>query len=203
MKKRIFIAINFGEKIKNNLVEIQKEIERNFYYSFDFSPIKMTKKENLHCTLLFIGDIEDSELIEIFDITEKAIAGLDNFDLQIKDVNYGPNQNNPKMVWANLEKTSELTKLQTNIERAILNNGYNAEIDKKYTPHITLGRIIQWQFKKINPEDIPNIEKDLGFGFSIKSIEIMESFMKKGGSEYCILKSFPLENEIEDENRNI
>ncbi|MFA5080718.1 MAG: RNA 2',3'-cyclic phosphodiesterase [Candidatus Paceibacterota bacterium] len=195
MKKRIFIAINLGEKIKNNLIENQKEIERKFYYSFDFSPIKMIKKENLHCTLLFIGDVEDLELMEIFDITEKAVTGLDNFDLQIKDVNYGPNKNNPKMIWANLEKTSELARLQTNIERAILNNGYNAEIDKKYTPHITLGRIIQWQFKKINSEEIPDIEKDLGYGISVKSVEIMESFIKKGGSEYCVLKSFPLEKE--------
>ncbi|MCK9393368.1 MAG: RNA 2',3'-cyclic phosphodiesterase [Candidatus Paceibacterota bacterium] len=193
MKKRIFIAINLGEKIKNNLAENQKEIEQKFYYSFDFSPIKMIKKESLHCTLLFVGEVEDLELMEIFDITEKAVEKLENFDLLINDINYGPNKENPKMIWANLEKTKELMQLQTNIERAILNNGYNAEIDKKYTPHITLGRITQWQFKKINPEEIPDIGKDIGLGLSIKSIEIMESFIKKGGSEYCILKSFPLE----------
>jgi 2'-5' RNA ligase len=195
MKKRIFIAINLGEKVKNNLSENQKEIEQKFYYSFDFSPIKMIKKESLHCTLLFVGEVEDLELIEIFNITEKAVEKLENFDLLINNIDYGPNKGNPKMVWANLEKTKELMQLQTNIERAILNNGYNAEIDKKYTPHITLGRITQWQFKKINPEEIPTIEKDLGLGISIKSIEIMESFLKKGGAEYCVLKSFPLEKD--------
>jgi len=195
MKKRIFIAINLGEKVKNNLSENQKEIEQKFYYYFDFSPIKMIRKESLHCTLLFVGEVEDLELIEIFNITEKAVEKLENFDLLINNIDYGPNKENPKMVWANLEKTKELMQLQTNIERAILNNGYNAEIDKKYTPHITLGRITQWQFKKINPEEIPDIEKDLGLGISVKSIEIMESFLKKGGSEYCVLKSFPLEKD--------
>lgn len=193
MKKRIFIAINLGEKIKNNLVGIQKEIDQKFIYSFDFSPFKWTKKENLHCTVLFVGEVDDMDLLEVFKITENAINDIESFDLQITDVSFGPNEKNPKMVWCKLEKTDELMKLQTNIERAILDNGYDAAIDKKFTPHITLGRITQWQFKKINPEEMLDISKDLGYGLTIKSVEIMESFLKRGGAEYCTLKSFLFE----------
>ncbi|MFA6252451.1 MAG: RNA 2',3'-cyclic phosphodiesterase [Candidatus Paceibacterota bacterium] len=195
MRKRIFIAINLKEKIKNDLSENQKEIDQKFSYISDFSPIKWTKKENLHCTLLFIGEIDDMELLDIFRITENAVENVESFDLQITDMSYGPNSDNPKMVWCNLEKTKELTGLQTCIERAILNNGYNAETDKKFTPHITLGRINQWQFKQIDLEERPDINKSLGYGFSVKSIEIMESFLKKGGAEYCILKSIPFESD--------
>ncbi|MCK9578275.1 RNA 2',3'-cyclic phosphodiesterase [bacterium] len=193
MKKRIFIAINLGEKIKNNLLTIQKEIDQKFIYSFDFSPIKWTKKENLHCTVLFVGEIDDMELLDIFKITNNAIQKTENFDLQITDIKFGPDAKNPKMIWGNLEKTKELMNLQTSIENSILNNGYNAEVDKKFTPHITLGRITQWQFKKINPEEVPEIEKYLGYGFSVKSVEIMESVLKKSGPEYYVLKSFPFE----------
>ncbi|MDD4409463.1 MAG: hypothetical protein PHW52_02295, partial [Candidatus Pacebacteria bacterium] len=116
------------------------------------------------------------------------------FDLNINDLSYGPKGgDNPKMVWANIDKNEELIDLQNRIQRNILNQGYSAETDKKFTPHVTLGKITQWQFRMIEGEAIPEIENDIGLGFSVRSIEIMESFMKRGGVEYCVLKTINLE----------
>lgn len=193
MKKRTFIAINLSDKIKNKLVECQQKIEQQFAYSCDSCPIKWTKKDNLHITLLFLGLIDDVEIPELFDIVEKALVDIEIFDFNISNLSYGPlGKESPKMVWANIEINEALLELQNTIQRNILNMGYNAEIDKKFTPHITLGRITQWQFRRIESEEIPNIEESIGIGFSVRSIEIMESFMQRGSSQYCVLKSINL-----------
>jgi 2'-5' RNA ligase len=193
MKKRIFIAINLPEKAKNKLADFQKEVEQKFAYSCDSCPIKWTKKENLHITLLFLGSVDDMEIPDIFKIVEEAMDGVEVFDLNIDNLSYGPiGKESPKMVWANIGKTEELIDVQNRVQRAILNSGYDAEVDKKFTPHITLGRITQWQFRRIEPEEVPQVDQEVGLGFSVKSAEIMESFLKRGGSEYCVLKTINL-----------
>jgi 2'-5' RNA ligase len=193
VKKRIFIAINFSDKIKNKLAEYQQKIEQKFAYSCDSCPIKWTKKNNLHITLLFLGLVDDVEIPDLFKVVEKAISDIEIFDLNIEKLSYGPiGKENPKMVWANIEKNDALIELQNMIQRNIIDMGYNAEIDKKFTPHITIGRITQWQFRRIELEEVPEIEEPIGIGFSVQSIELMESFMNRGSSEYCVLKSISL-----------
>ena len=52
----------------------------------------------------------------------------------------------------------------------------------------TLGRIVQWQFKRIDEDQIPQIEEYPNLSFNVNSIDIMESV--KG--RYVILKSINL-----------
>ncbi|PIX88575.1 MAG: hypothetical protein COZ30_00470, partial [Candidatus Nealsonbacteria bacterium CG_4_10_14_3_um_filter_36_16] len=57
--------------------------------------------------------------------------------------------------------------------------------------HITLGRIKQWEFRQIEPEERPEVNEEINLTFEVNSIEVMESELKRGGSEYTILESFP------------
>jgi len=63
---------------------------------------------------------------------------------------------------------------------------------RPYTPHLTLGRIKTWEFRKIEPEERPKIDEDINLSFEVNSIEIMESQLKRGGPKYTILENFPL-----------
>jgi len=56
---------------------------------------------------------------------------------------------------------------------------------------MTLGRIRQWQFKRIEKEEIPSLG-EINLKFRVNSIEVMESELKRSGPDYTILKSFPL-----------
>ena len=63
---------------------------------------------------------------------------------------------------------------------------------RPYIPHITLGRIKQWEFRQIEPEERPKIEEEISLSFEVNSIEVMESDLKRGGAEYTVLESAPL-----------
>jgi 2'-5' RNA ligase len=103
----------------------------------------------------------------------------------------------PKMVWVRGESSEELLRLQKILETSLLSNTNvvleNEEgINKNFTPHITLGRIAQWQWSRLDPEEIPALNKDFLYSFNADSIKVMESQLKRGGAEYSILKSFSL-----------
>lgn len=189
MQKRIFISIGLPEKIRNKLVEYQQEISQSFTNFNDFCPIKWSKKHNLHITLFFIGYLELEELVPMIDNIEKIASNHGSFVLNLKSISYGPKADTPKMVWANGKNSEELGKLQAEIEKELLNT---RKPDNSFVPHITLGKIIQWQFNRIEVEERPDIFKDIDLSFAVNSIEIMESNLGRGGADYAILKSIPL-----------
>jgi len=186
MKKRVFIAINLPDNIKNKLEEIQRKTENSFSYFSGFCPITWTRKNSLHITMLFLGNIEAEDLLDIFEKLEAITQNTEPFEINLNSITYSP-PNNPRMVWVNGEKTDELKNLQGAMEKELFNRG-----SKEFNLHITLGRIKQWQFKKIEKEEIPQLE-EINLKFRVNSIEVMESELKRGGSAYTTLKSFPLE----------
>ena len=61
--------------------------------------------------------------------------------------------------------------------------------NRTFAFHITLARISSWGFRAIEPEERPEINESLDLAFSVESIEVMESEMKRNGPVYTILES--------------
>ncbi|MDD4358747.1 MAG: RNA 2',3'-cyclic phosphodiesterase [Candidatus Pacebacteria bacterium] len=186
-KKKIFVAINFDEPIKNELVSCQNKID---YLFLENNPIKWTKKQNLHVTVFFIGYVYDTDLVDIFNGVEESAKKYKPFSLTFNQVDFMP-KDSKKMIWVFGEKNETLESLRQDIKKNILSTEREVE---RFTSHITLARINQFQFRKINEEEIPNINDEIliDFNTEVESIDIMESELKKGGAEYTILKSIKL-----------
>ncbi len=50
-----------------------------------------------------------------------------------------------------------------------------------------------WQWKQIEPEERPDVAEEINLNFEVDSIEVMESVLKRGGPEYTVLESYPLQ----------
>lgn len=189
MRYRIFIAINLPEGIKKELSSYQAK--------WPELPCRWTKKENLHITLAFLGYLSDDELLEVLKITKEVASRNSPFLINLNKICYGPPKKMPpRMVWVKGEKSAELGKLQKDLENSLLATsikGLEPET-RTYTPHITLGRIRAWEFRQIEPEERPQIEEDISLSFTVSSIEVMESQLKRGGAEYTILESCKLKS---------
>ncbi|MFH1657274.1 MAG: RNA 2',3'-cyclic phosphodiesterase [bacterium] len=187
-RHRLFIAVNLAEKIKKELIVCQEEIAASFA---DCDPIRWTRKDNLHITLLYLGDSKTESLPEICRLTEETVKKQEAFALNLKKVCLDPNQ---KMVWAVGEENQILKATKSDLEKILLekqNNNLNEE-NHPFFPHVTLGRINRWQWRGIDPEEMPQIEREISLDFSVDSIEIMESELKRGGPQYTILESIAL-----------
>lgn len=193
MKHRVFIAINLPETAKNKFVFFQNKIDEFFSpFQNELSGariIKWTKKENLHLTLLFLGDIQEEELLRIYKIIEEAASRHHSFYIAFNEICYGPpGEKIPRMIWAKGERSEDLTKLQKGVEGAVLDT-ITLRLVGGYSPHITLARINKWNFARIEPEERPVVDENPSVAFRVDSIEIMESRSKRGGQEYTVIKT--------------
>ena len=188
MLHRVFIAINLPDEIKEQLAQFQK--------NWPTLTCRWLKKETFHITLAFLGYLSDEELLEIIKITKEVASRNESFSLNLNSICYGPlKKMPPRMVWAEGEKSMELGKLQKDLEISLFSSSIKSLKEpesRPYTPHITLGRIRQWEFRQIEPEERPEVNEDISLNFEVNSIEVMESELKRGGAEYTILESCPL-----------
>jgi len=185
MKKRVFIAVNLPLNVKEKLEAVQKETDKAFSFFNGFCPVKWTRKNNLHITLLFLGNVEMEDVFYAFEKVGEIADKVGTFEIVLNEISYSPSDN-PRMVWVSGEKSEELKEVQNYLDKELLGHG-----NKEFTPHITLGRIKQWQFRKIDREEIPGLG-EINLRFKVNSLEVMESELKRGGPDYTVLKSFPL-----------
>ena len=200
MRHRIFIAVNLPEGIKKKLLSCQEEIESLFTQSqsefggSDSSVVRWVKKDNLHLTLIFIGYVSDQEVETTCGAVRKITQRYSPFSLGFNIINYGPPKKMPpRMIWASGEKVKELSDLKNDLEKSLGDSGVRFEAEsREFRPHVTLGRIRTWEWQKIEPEERPQVEQEIFLSFEVKSIEVMESQLKREGAEYTILETCSL-----------
>lgn len=188
MRHRIFIAINLPEDIKKELLSFQEK--------YTDLPIKWTKKDNLHITLIFIGNVRDDQILEINKALRNIVISHQLFSINLNRICYGPPEiMPPRMVWAEGEKIKELTNLKNDLQKSLIDSKihFTAE-NREFRPHITLGRVRQWEWQRIEPEERPEINEETSLSFEVKSIELMESRLSPKGSEYTILETIKLKS---------
>lgn len=170
---RLFYAIGFDEKTKALLFEKQntlkpKALKANF-----------TRRENLHLTLRFMGEVEDVYFSVLKKIQDFISSKQKSFELRIFDFGiFG--RGHKSIVWAGIAKNPELLKLHDVLEKEICLNGFIPDT-RPYNPHITLAR------EFVSDENINRVIdkiKPINHCFEVKSISLMESTRVNGKLTY-------------------
>lgn len=184
MKKRIFVAINLPQNAKESLSEYQQKWQESL-------PAKWVSPENLHITLVFIGEVTEQAIPEIKTKIQNIISLHKPFSVSLDKISYSPYKKEkevPRMVWVSGEANKEFPNLKKGLEKAL---GVKPE-NRGDVIHITLARIKEWQWQRIEPDERPEIEEFVELKIPVDSIELMESVLKKSGPEYSILESYKL-----------
>jgi len=173
MLKRIFLAINLPEEIKKQLLEIIRDLENQF----PENTIKWTQPENLHITIFFFGNKNENEIKNIIQSTFDL--NIEKFKLKIKKIAYGPDSKNPKMIWAILEHSPEIKKINDFFSDSRKNKN-------NFITHITLARINNFALREM--EFLPEIDCDQDIKFNASSMEFMESKLNQKSAKYKEIK---------------
>ncbi|HAA24535.1 MAG TPA: RNA 2',3'-cyclic phosphodiesterase [Ruminiclostridium sp.] len=185
---RIFYAIEFDERTKDLLSKEQgilkvKALKAN-----------MTRRENLHLTLRFIGEVNPSYIPVFTNILNVAASNCSPFQLTLT----GPGafaRGNKSIIWWGVEHSAALHQLYEKIEEQIRRNGFPAE-NRPYTPHITLAR--EFTAGDGNIESVLDNIKPLNHSFPVKNISLMESTRIDGKLKYiCLFKAALKKNKTE------
>lgn len=124
---RLFIAIRFNREVKDALIRAIEDL-RGRVVSGSF-----TRPENLHLTLVFIGESDDVKTIRAV-IDE---CGVPPFDMAVAGSgNFGD------LYWAGVENSPELSGLVVSLREKLRSAGFDID-EKPFRPHITLARRVQ------------------------------------------------------------
>ncbi|HHV63880.1 MAG TPA: RNA 2',3'-cyclic phosphodiesterase [Peptococcaceae bacterium] len=129
---RLFIAINLSESLKDEIASIMQNL-KSFALQGNF-----TRRENLHLTLAFLGEVAPTRIESIKQAMDKVSGG--QFTLSIRELGHFP-RSGGDIYWLGVEKNSSLLKLHTELCRELKAAGFKLE-GRGFKPHLTLGRQI-------------------------------------------------------------
>jgi 2'-5' RNA ligase len=132
--KRIFIAI----KVEPD--EILKKMISAFKKGLNEENIKWTSPDNIHITLVFLGDTEEKQIRIISDILKERCEGFGKFGLMIRGTGVFKNIDDPRVIWAGIEPSERFIQLHELIKSGLKIAGVLQE-ERRFKPHLTLGRI--------------------------------------------------------------
>jgi 2'-5' RNA ligase len=135
---RSFIAVELGSAVAHRAAEVIKKLKTAG------ADIRWAALNQIHLTLKFLGNIDARDIVPISRLLQTVVRDFKPIELGFSGVGVFPDRENPKTIWLGVrEGLNELTQLQTAIEDALKKElGFSKE-RRKFSPHITLGRVEQ------------------------------------------------------------
>lgn len=190
--KRLFIAINLPPEIRKELTGLMKQIKQSFPEPFRETAFKWVKPENLHITLVFLGNIREQEIEKIERKLGEVVSAFEPFSLTLSRICYGPIEKLPPgLIWVEGKKEKKLEMIVEQIKKEMANSGFLRIIETHhFKPHITLARIRRWQWRQMDSEEQADIEQEVNISFHVITVDLMESRLRRSGPEYYLIKRF-------------
>lgn len=179
---RTFLALPLDKEIKreiNSYIEkFKKEIKGR---------VKWVEEENLHFTIFFFGEIDNSKAEKIIEIIESNKTKFNKFKVEIKKISFFPNERSPRVIFLDILQGEKEMKLIYETLFPDLNKVLKLK-KEEFVPHLTIGRVKDTLFEE-------DIKKLLNEKFEIKSfylnkITFFESKLTPEGPIYKSIKDF-------------
>ena len=179
LKLRTFIAVPLDEALRRRIVALQEELAGG--------DVKWVEPENLHVTLLFLGEVDALEVVEICRAVHQVAESTAPFALTAAGVGAFPNLRRPRTLWVGVEEgRAELVRLHDSLEEVLLELGAYRREEREYTPHVTLGRV--------NGDAPPALRESLkresdwhGGTLAVSEVHVMSSELTPDGPRYNVV----------------
>jgi len=127
---RLFIAIELPEDTRCKLLALKRDIPG----------VRWVSPEQLHLTLLFLGEVEDNKLEQL--ILAMSKIKVAPFTLNFSKTGCFPRSDAPKVLWVGLDQLPALNALAATVRAAV--SSFSVPLEwSPFSPHITLARVKQ------------------------------------------------------------
>ncbi|MFO0844501.1 MAG: RNA 2',3'-cyclic phosphodiesterase [Gemmataceae bacterium] len=91
---RTFLAVEVTPSIRDRLGELQETLARSA------DAVKWVEGENLHVTLIFLGDVDERDVTDVCRAVSKVCAAVPAFSMSVEGVGTFGNPRRPRTIWA-------------------------------------------------------------------------------------------------------
>jgi 2'-5' RNA ligase len=181
-RTRTFVAIDVGKGVRDRLAALQESLARRA------SGVKWVEPNNLHLTLLFLGEVEDIELPAVCKAVAEVARTTPAFSMSIEHVGCFPHPRRPRILWVGVGAGApQVSALHDALELPLLDLGCYRREERQYTPHITLGRVTGDRPPAQLTEALAKAAGWQGGSTSVREVHVMGSELTPQGPLYTVL----------------
>jgi 2'-5' RNA ligase len=159
--------------------------------------IKWVTSENIHLTLLFLGEIAVENIPELAALLESAVSRTPAFDLSVSGFGCFPPHGAPRVLWLGVNAPIALRELQAKLvrelapRRAVLCPAAGARAFQAagFSPHLTLARL-----KNLDPKSARALRAMLDTfpipsfsSWHVTEVQLLRSDLTSRGAKYSLL----------------
>ncbi|PIN77246.1 RNA 2',3'-cyclic phosphodiesterase [Candidatus Woesearchaeota archaeon CG10_big_fil_rev_8_21_14_0_10_34_12] len=176
---RVFIAIEIPNEVREEIVNFQKELEKKKLFFGKF-----TEKENLHLTLKFLGEVDETGVEEI----KKKLKEIQFPRFKVCLGNGGVfSEDFVRIIWVQILGNG-IFELQKEIDESLRDL---FEREKRFMSHLTIARVKSIKDKKLLLDELGKIKFDFEFG--VKKFFLKKSTLTEKGPTYENLAEIDLD----------
>lgn len=181
---RAFIAVDV--KLDDRLVLVLNSLRKTEAY------LKLVNPNNLHITLKFLGDIQESIVSDIINIIQESIKGKTPFSIKMHGIGAFPNMKHISVVWSGIYNSEQLVEIAEYLDLNLERMGFRPET-RKFSPHLTLARMKgSRDIDSVQKVITDNINTDFG-EILLNSIKLKKSVLTPKGPIYSTIQDIHLE----------
>ena len=179
---RTFIAVEIDRAVRDKALALQETLARAG------TDVKWVEPANLHLTLLFLGEVVDRVVPDVCRRVAAVASRHAPFTMSLESAGAFPTPRRPKTLWVGVgEGLQELVALHDDLEEPLLDLGCYRREDRRYTPHLTLGRV-----KGDRPDDALATALARQSGWKggkvpVREVLVLSSQLRPDGPEYTVL----------------
>ena len=178
---RTFIAVDLDKAVRNRTIVLQETLMKAG------TEVKWVEPENLHVSLLFLGEVGDREVVDVCRVVEEVAKEHPSFLMSVETAGCFPNPRRPRVLWVGVgEGTQPLCAIHDALETPLLELGYRRE-ERKYSPHITLGRVKSDRPTEKLASALAQHAGWKGGEIQVRELLVMGSKLTPIGPEYTVL----------------
>jgi 2'-5' RNA ligase len=152
--------------------------------------VSWTRRENLHYTLRFLGEVGEDGARRAAEAAAEAASDHRAFAAELGALGAFPNPRRARVLWLGLTRGGEpLVALAASLDRALARRGFPPE-GRAFEPHLTLGRVREpqedWSTRLAAAAATVAAEPATARGFRVDRISVVESQLDPKGSRYTV-----------------
>jgi 2'-5' RNA ligase len=181
-RHRTFIAVDLGQTIRDRLVSLQERLAQTGV------AVKWVERENLHVTLLFLGEVDERGVPAVCQAVADVCREHLPFTLAVEKVGCFGNPRRPRTLWVGVGSgAAELCALHDELESPLLDLGCYRREERRYTPHITIGRVKGDRAGDALAHELAKLTRLQAGQTSVREILVMSSELTADGPVYTVM----------------
>jgi len=186
---RLFVALEVPEPVR-------REVARRMAGLRDRLPrARWVDPENIHLTLLFLGQTPDDKVPVLSAKLREAFARHAPMTVRLSGGGTFPPKRPARVAWIGMEAPEELAAVQADaVAAAVEAVGFEPE-ERPFRPHVTLARCEpNWPRDAVD-KFTTAFPGEIGPPFTVDQGVLMESKLSPRGARYTVVEGFPMEAE--------